>query len=108
MRVPHEALKERVTIEEYGGSGSMGPTFGEPRVVRASVQPTTKVVSDSRGVVTTIVSVIIIRPEAGPVAAESKVTDEIGRVFRVVQGDPFPDSRRPTHWELTVAKWAGT
>ena len=109
VRVPHEALKERITIEDYNASGSLGPTFGTPRTnVRASVQPTTKVVTDSRGVVTTIVSVIIIRPEAGPVPAESRVTDSLGRVFRVIQGDPFPDARRPSQWELTVAKWAGS
>lgn len=107
MRVPHEALKERVTVEDYNGSGSLGPTFATGRVVRASVQPTTKVVTDSRGVVTTVVSIIILRPEAGPVPAESRITDALGRQFRVIQGDPFPDSRRPTHWELTVAKWSG-
>lgn len=106
MRVPHETLQERVTIEDYLGDGSLGPTFAAGRVVRASVQPTTRLITDSMGVVVTVVSVIIIRPEAGPVPAESRVTDPSGRKFRVIQGDPFPNARRPVHWELTVARWA--
>ena len=106
MRVPNQALRDRVTIEDYRGSGSMGSGFEAGRVVRATIQSTSKLITSDTGQVVTVVSVIIIRPEAGPVPVESRVTDSLGRKFRVVAADPYPDARRPSQWELLVSKWA--
>ena len=55
----------------------------------------------------TTVSRVVIRPEAGPVPVESRVTFA-GNKYRVVEAYPVPDARRPTQWELTLAKWAST
>lgn len=103
MRVPHSALRDRITVEDFGGAGSMGATYGAAREVPASFQSTTRVVADSEGNVVTTASIVIIRPEAGPVPPESRVT-YLGVAYRVVQADPYPDARRPSHWELVVAR----
>lgn len=103
MRVPYAALRDRVTIEDAGGSGAMGTTYSAPRTgIPASMQSTSKLITTSDGRVVSVAHVIILRPEAGPVPLESKVTDALGNVYRVVASDPYPDSRRPSQWELMV------
>ena len=107
MRVPHALLRDTIAIEDYGGSGGMGPTFSASRNVRASVQATDRLVTDAQGRVVSTVSRVVIRPEAGPVPPESRVTFA-GRKYRVVEAYPVPDARRPSQWELTLAAWANT
>lgn len=105
MRVPHALLRDTISVEDYDGSGAMGPTFAAAREVRASVQETEQLIADGQGRVVTTVVKAIIRPEAGPIAPESRVTYG-GETYRVVGAYPVPDERRPTQWELTLSKWS--
>lgn len=104
MRVPHEALRETIVIEDYRGAGAYGVTFEDPRSVPANVQRTERLEVTTHGRQLLAQTLVIIRPEAGPVAIESKITwnDE---QFRVVRAFAIPDTRRPSHWELTIAPW---
>lgn len=107
MRVPHEALRETIVIEDYRGAGAYGVALEDPRSVPANVQRTERLEVTTHGRQVLASTLIIIRPEAGPVPIESKVTwnDE---QFRVIRAFPVPDTRRPSHWELTVAPWNAT
>lgn len=104
MRVPHEALRQRVTVENKAGEGAYGATFEAPRVVRASIQHTQALVSDWKNDQVTIDTVMIIRPEDGPVPIGSKVTQGTTS-FVVVKGFAIPDDFRPSHYELMLAAW---
>ena len=104
MRIPHEALRETITVEDYEGSGAYGATFAAPRSVRASVQNTDRLLVDTHGRQVLSNILILIRPEAGPVPVESKLTWG-AETLRVVRVFPVPDSVRPSHWELTAGPW---
>lgn len=106
MRVPNQLLRERITISDYEGSGARGPVYAEAREVRANIQQTQRLMTDSDGTQVTADTLVIIRPEAGPVPAESRVTWN-GEEFRVIRAYPMPDSRRPSQWELAMAVYAG-
>lgn len=106
MRVPTQLLRETLSIEDFTGNGARGPLHGAPRTTRASVQPTSKLMTDSRGVEVVVDAMAIVRPEAGPVPVESRVT-WAGQVYRVVSSFAMPDTRRPSHWELGLVRWAG-
>lgn len=103
MRVPKELLRDSISVLDYGGSGAHGPLYAAPRSVRASVQPTQHDFTDSRGVTVTVNTLAIIRPEDGPVPVESRVTAE-GITYRVMQCYAMPDTRRPSHYELALAR----
>lgn len=111
MRVPRELLRDTVTIEDFGGSGARGPVYDAPRSVRGSVQPTSRLATSqnaatgSFGVTVVIDALVVIRPEDGPVRPESRVTAR-GVGYRVVQSYPMPDERRPSHYELALARHA--
>jgi len=105
MRVPHEILRDRITLEEFAGHGAHNAIYSEPRVIRASFQTTQKLVVDSRGESVSVDALVIIRPEDGPVTVESRVTDH-GTVYRVVRCYPYPNRRRPSQYELELARWA--
>lgn len=104
MRVPRFLLRDTIALEDYGGSGARGPLYATSRNVRGSVQPKTALVTDSRGQAVTITALVIIRPEDGPVPAESRATTR-GVTYRVIQAYPMPDERRPTHYELVLSKF---
>lgn len=104
MRVPHEALRETIVIEDYRGAGAYGVALEDPRTVPANVQRTERIELTTHGRQVVGTTLIIIRPEAGPVAIESKVTWN-GDQFRVIRAFAVPDTRRPSHWELTVSPW---
>jgi len=103
VKVPHTLLREEVRIEDYLGSGSRGDAYAEARVVRASFQPTSRLVTDIRGATVDVDALVIIRPEKGPVKAESRVTVR-GELYRVARAYAMPDERRPSHWELQVSR----
>lgn len=104
MRVPHEALRQRITIRNYDGEGSYGPAFGAPREVRASVQQTQALVTDWKMEQVVVTTLIIVRPEVGLVPAGSFVfTDD--QTFRVAKSFAIPDEFRPSHYELMVKSW---
>lgn len=48
--------------------------------------------------VVTIDVVMIVRPESGPIASQSRVTWD-GTTYRVVEGYFYPDTRRPVMWQ---------
>lgn len=106
MRVPNQILRERIVIENYEGSGARGPVYAEPRTVRANVQQTSRLMTDNDGSQVTADTLCIIRPEAGPVPAESRV-EWNGQTFRVIRAYPMPDTRRPSQWELAMSVYAG-
>ena len=104
MIVPFEALRNVITIEDAAGEGALGETFAASREVWASVQYIERLVTNEMGVQLTADTLVIIRPEAGPVAIGSKVT--IGsEQYRVTKGFPIPDTHSPSHYELTVRLW---
>lgn len=105
MRVPHELLRETIAIEDFTGSGARGPVYAPARNVRASMQQTTRLFIDGRGNQRTVDILGIVRPEAGPVATESRVT-WMGVTYRVEACYPMPDSRRPYHYELALIRLA--
>lgn len=105
--MPHALLRDTIAVEDYGGSGAMGPTFSASRNIRASVQGTGRLLTDGQGRVVSGVSRVVIRPESGPVPIESRVTFASVK-YRVVEAYPVPDARRPTQWELMLALWAST
>ncbi len=104
MRIPNEALRETIQIEDYDGAGAYGVVLAPARTIRASVQQTDRLVVDTNGRQMLASALIMIRPEAGPVSIESKITwgDE---VLRVVRAFPIPDTFRPSHWEITAVPW---
>lgn len=105
MRVPSELLRFKVTVEDFVGPGALGPVYGKPRVVRASVQSTYRLVTSSPGYTVTVDALVIVRPEVGPVLPESRVTAR-GTVYRVFQCYAMPDERRPSHYELHLTRFA--
>lgn len=104
MRIPHQALRSSITVEDFTGQSSIGQTFGAPRVIRASVQWTESYRMEWKNEMHTVRAWILIRPEAGPVVAGSRVTYN-GEVFKVVQSLIIPDERSPSHYELVVSEW---
>lgn len=102
MRVPRNLLRDTILVEAYAGSGSRGPSYGDPAEMRANVQPTSKLAmtADGRQVVTELLAVI--RPETD-VPVESRVTYR-GQKYRVVMAAPMPDEFRPAHRELTLGR----
>lgn len=106
MRVPHSQLRETVSVEDFAGSGSHGPVYAAARSVRASMQPTSRLLIEDNGREVTVTVLGIIRPEAGPVPVQSRVT-WAGVVYRVATSIPMPDTRRPDHWEIGLVRYAG-
>lgn len=106
MRIPNSALRESISVADWAGSGAHGTTHGAPRTIRAAVQPTSRLVVDARGKEVVAELQVLIRPEAGPVRPESKVT-WAGVVYRVLAAVPMPDTRRPSHHELFLTRYAG-
>ena len=104
MRIPHEALRETLSVEDYAGSGAMGSVFAAPRSVRANIQVTNRLIIEARGRQVYANTLILIRPEDGPIPIESRVVHGTD-TFRVVRAFAMPDTRRPTHWELTALPW---
>jgi len=105
MRVPSELLRFNVTVEDFAGTGALGPVYGESRVVRASVQSTLQMVQNAAGQTVTIDTLLIVRPEAGPIRPESRVTAR-STLYRVVRCYAMPDERRPSHYEVHLTRFA--
>lgn len=106
MRVPRELLRETISVEDYSGSGARGPVYAAARSMRASMQERRRFVSDRRQMTAvTVDTLAIIRPEDGPVRPESRVSWN-GETFRVESCYPMPDSRRPSHFELALTRYA--
>lgn len=96
-------LRETIVVEGYTGPGQRGPKYGTPDAIRALVQPTTKLGTDSSGRVVTIDALLIIRPEDGPLEIQSRVT-WAGQTFRVVSLFAMPDTRRPSFWQIELMR----
>lgn len=102
MRVPGFTLRDRITIERYLGAGAYGDTYGpEEKRVKAHVEPTNRLVIDPQGQTTRAEAVVILRPEAGPVPLESRLTWG-DKTYRVLTAGALPDEVRPTHLELMI------
>lgn len=106
MRIPRELLREVLVISDLTGAGAHGNVYTAGRTVRGAFQQTSRLVSDSQGRQVSLEALVLIRPEDGPVTVESKV-GIWGQTFRVIQCQPMPDSRRPSHYELSLARYAG-
>jgi hypothetical protein len=111
MRVPRQLLRDTATVERYGGDGALGPVYAAAETIRVSIQQSVQVTGDSRGNVPgeslAQGPMAIIRPEDGPIRPESILTAR-GVRYRVVECNPMPDERQPYHYELTLARWAGS
>lgn len=104
MRVPHEALRSTITVREYAGEGSYGPTFGPSREMRANVQQTYALITDWKNEQVVVNTLVIVRPEVGLIPAGSYIqTSE--QAYRVVKTFAIPDEARPSHYELMVRSW---
>ncbi len=71
----------------------------------AQLQRTDEVLPDSRGVQVVIQDLCIVRPEDGPVVAESRVTNGADE-YRVIRCYAMPDTRRPYYYQLQLARYA--
>ena len=109
MRVPNELLRNVIVVTNYEGAGARGPVFGEPRTIKAQVQPTSRVwvERDNTGTSQDIDALIVVRPESGPIGVESLIT-YAGTKYRVIRSYSMPDERRPSHIELAVTRYATT
>lgn len=106
MKIPRQLLREIITVRDWSDSGSFGPVFGQPHTLRASVQPTTRVIIGADGRSLQCSAQILIRPEDGPIRPESRVS--LGSDgWRVIVCEPVPDHRRPTHFEILAETWTG-
>lgn len=110
MRVPKELLRDTLTVRDFVGSGARGAVYGEPRTVKAQIQPTARVwiERDNTGVSQDIDALVVIRPEDGPVTVESIIESSQvgGQKWRVIRAYAMPDERRPYHWELALTRYA--
>lgn len=104
MKVPNEALREVIAVEDYAGSGAYGPVFAAVRYMKANVQESNRLIIDARGREVTVNTLIIVRPEQGPIPVESKIT-WAEHVLRVIRAFPVPDTRSATHIEITAMPW---
>jgi hypothetical protein len=75
--------------------------------MRASLQRTDRVVTDAHGAVVAVQDLVVIRPEDGPVAVETRILAR-SILFRVVQCYPMPDERRPSYYQLALERYAGS
>lgn len=107
MRIPHETLRQRITIENYLGTGARGPTFADPVPnVMASVQTIEDARVDWKDSEILVRVMAIVRPEVGKdnVKVGSRITVD-DEVYRVVKRIPIPDWRMPSHIELMLMSW---
>jgi len=104
VRVPRQALRETISIRDYRGDGALGPVYGDPREVKANVQPTNQLMEEGPQMQSWVLIMIVIRPEDGPVPLESEIT-HLGLTYRVTHAYPIPDSYRPDHYELRAGRF---
>ncbi len=100
MRPPF--LLDTMSVEAFNGNGARGPTFAAAVSVRCSVQPDFRLIVDAQGRQFQATAVAIVRPES-TFPVESRVTTTDGRLYRVINDAPFPDSLRTNHRELSLA-----
>lgn len=105
MRVPRQLLRESIAVEDFTGAGARGPTYAASRTMRASMQGTSRLENDERGNQVTVDTLATIRPEDGPVPAQSRVTWG-SIVYRVLASYAVPDTRRPSMYELSLIRYA--
>lgn len=101
IKIPGFLLRDRITIRNYTGSTAYGAGHGEARTVKAKVEPTNRLIVGPGGNSLQARATALIRPEAGPVPVESKVTWG-GKEYRVLAAGALPDEFRPTHRELVL------
>ena len=104
-RIPGFLLKDRITVSRFTGSGAYGAVYGSDETLKASVQPTARLVVDANGRQQQADAVAFIRPEVAAVPIESRVTWG-GVKYRVIAAGAMPDEARPTHRELTIQRVA--
>lgn len=103
-RVPGFLLRDRVTIEDYAGSSAYGDTFSAGRSgVKASVEPTNRLIVTRDGQQARAEALMVIRPEDGPVPVGSRVTWG-GEAYIVLSAGAIPNEVRPSHRELWLGK----
>ena len=105
IRVPRSLLRSTAVIQDYLGEGARGPRYSDARTVRCSIQPTSRLMTHEDGATVAVDTLMIIRPEDGPVPIESRVTAESVE-YRAVRTFAYPDGRRPTHFEVALLRYA--
>lgn len=101
IRIPGFLLRDRIQIEDHSGGTAYGPSYAASRTIKARVESTTRLTIDRGGNNVRAEAIAYIRPEAGPVPVESRVTWG-GKTYRVLAAGAVPDERRPTHRELLL------
>ena len=105
MRIPHEVLRQSLTLERYLGTGARGPTFaGAEANIHCSAQSIENLRVDWKDEEVLVQYMVMVRPELGRVPLGSRVTID-GQAFRVVKAIPSPDWFRPDHIELMCTSW---
>lgn len=105
MRIPHTALRSRITIERYLGQGARGPTFAAPETnVPASAQSIENLRVEWKDEEVLVQIMLLTRPEVGRIPLGSRVTLD-GDVYRVVKAVPIPDYHHPSHIEHSLMTW---
>lgn len=104
MKIPNEALREVIAVEDYSGSNAYGPVFAAARYMKANVQESNRLIIDARGRQVTVNTLIMVRPEKWPIPVESRITWG-DAVLRVIRAFPVPHTRSATHVEITAMPW---
>lgn len=102
MRIPGSLLRDRISVEDYSGTGAYGPAYGSPYAAKASVQPTHKLLVTADGRELTTDAEAFVRPDVTP-PAESRVTWN-GKRYRVLALDPMAGSEKPGHNVLRLGR----
>jgi len=109
QNIPNYLLRDEITISRYLGRGAYGDLYAAAELVRAHVEPATRLDSaaastllpDTTGKTRTASLQVMFRPEVAPVPVESKVVWG-GVEYRVLQVGAVPDEFRPSHRELLL------
>lgn len=98
MVIPVWLLRHTVTVEPYEGTGSYGPIYGAPVLVRGFLDERTRLVRAPSGDEVTSSSTVYCRLDAVSAPPKSRVTLPDGRTTTVIQalrrdggGLPTPD-----------------
>jgi hypothetical protein len=103
-RVPGYALRDRVTLTEYTGSGSHGDTYGDPRVVKAHIEPRRRMINNEGGGTILADATAWVGGGEPPVPISSRVEWPAGSGawYIVRAAGAVPDEVRPAYRELII------
>lgn len=106
MRAPGYALRERLIIQPYLGSGSHGDAYDtdHPRRVKAHVEARRRMITNASGATVFADATAMVDGKAAPVPVGSRVEwpEGSGAWYLVRHAGAVPSERRPAYRELIL------